>query len=292
MQEGGADQFLIHRIRAGDQQAWRQLIERFDGRLRAFARSRLASSADADDLVQETFVGFIQSLPSYDASQALETYLFTILRHKLYDQFRKKKIPVLAAPAEGDDWWERIDPGTSETPSGILAQAEAQRGCEDVLADVLRRLIYEHRDRGAFDDLQVTELIFFAGRRNLEVAELLDMDQKAVAGVKFRAIAKLRQFLDELDAPLPDDDGADVTVAKVWRERRLTCLKRSTLGAFVLGVLDEPWLGYTQFHLDVVACPLCLANLQDLESEESAASRAGESIFTSSVGFLSRASNA
>ena len=103
MQEGGADQFLIQRIRAGDQSAWRQLIERFDGRLHAFARSRLASKSDADDLVQETFVGFIQSLPAYDPSQSLETYLFTILRHKLYDQFRRKKVPIVAAPAEGDE---------------------------------------------------------------------------------------------------------------------------------------------------------------------------------------------
>lgn len=292
MQEGVADQFLVQLIRAGDQQAWRQIIERFEGRLRAFARSRLAAKGDADDLVQEAFVGFIQSLPAYDAAQSLETYLFSILRHKLYDQLRKKKLPVLSAPADGDDWWERIDPGTSETPSGLLAQAEAQRLREDILADVLRKLIHEYRDRAAFDDLQVIELVFFAGRRNLEVAELLDMDQKAVAGVKFRAIQKLQQFLQEGDAPLPDDDdGAEVTVARVWRERRLTCLKRSTLGSYVLGVLDGPWLGYTQFHLDVVACPLCLANLQDMESEEPAApGRPSETIFTSSVGFLSRAS--
>lgn len=289
MQESGADEFLIESIRAGDQQAWRQLIDRFEGRLRAFARARIASRTDADDLVQETFVGFIQSLRAFDATQSLETYLFSILRHKLYDQLRRRKPAVLAPATEPDDWWERIDPGTQETPSMILAQAEAQRGREHVLADVLRRLIHEYRDRSAFDDLQVIELIFFAGRRNLEVAELLDLDQKAVAGVKFRAIGRLRQFLDELNAPLPDDEGAEVTVARVWRDRRLTCLKRGTLGSYALGVLEEPWLGYTQFHLDVVGCPLCLANLQDLENDDSAqVSPVRESIFASSVGFLSR----
>jgi RNA polymerase sigma-70 factor, ECF subfamily len=291
MESGSADQFLVERIRAGDQNAWRQLIERYDGRLLAFARSRLRSSADAEDLVQEAFIGFVTSLVSYDPNQSLETYLFTILRHKLYDLLRKKKLPTVDEPAGSDDWWERHAPGTTETPSGILAQAEAQQARENLLADLLRQLIHEYRDRSAFDDLQVIELLFYAGRRNLEVGDLLEMDQKVVAGVKFRAIQKLQKFIEDSAADWPAGDDAEVTVARVWRERRLTCLKRSTLGAYALGVLDDPWLSYTQFHLDVVGCPLCLANLQDLESEETTTGRPPtESIFASSVGFLSRVS--
>ena len=86
-----------------------------------------------------------------------------------------------------------------------------------------------------------------------------------------------------------DEDRADVTVARVWRERRLTCLKRSTLGSYSLGVLDDPWQSYTQFHMDVVACPMCLANLADLQAEEEEWKPADtERMFASSVGFLSR----
>lgn len=78
-------------------------------------------------------------------------------------------------------------------------------------------------------------------------------------------------------------------MARVWRENRLTCLKRSTLGSYLLGVLDNPWQGYTQFHLDVVACPMCLANLADLESEEDDRVPTNtEEMFASSVGFLKK----
>ena len=175
-----------------------------------------------------------------------------------------------------------------------MARAEAQRQQEDLLAKVLRRLIHELRDRDAFDDLQVIELLFYAGRRNREVADLFDLDQKAVAGIKFRAIAKLQKYLgeaEEIALEALDETEADVTVARVWRERRLTCLKRSTLGSYLLNVLEEPWLAYTQFHLDVVACPMCLANLQDLEEEEVADEprTVSEQIFASSVGFLKTA---
>lgn len=287
-----ADHFLVTQIRAGDQPAWRQLIERYSGRLLAFARTRTSSLSDAEDLVQETFVGFLQSLANFDESRSLETYLFTILRYKLYDMLRQRKLKTVSEPADADQWWDRIAPGTEETPSGLAIQQEAQQQQERLLADILRQLIHELRDRGSFDDLQVIELIFFGGRRNLDVAELLDLDQKAVAGIKFRAIQKLQKYVSEREPEAIaclDEDRADVTVARVWRERRLTCLKRSTLGSYSLGVLDDPWRSYTQFHMDVVACPMCLANLADLGAEEEDWKPADtERMFASSVGFLSR----
>ncbi len=287
---GNADQFLVEQIRKGKEHAWRQLIDRYTGRLLAFARARTASLSDAEDLVQETFVGFLQSRTHYDPSRSLETYLFTILRYKLYDLLRQRKATVLAEPADAEGWWEQIVPGSTETPSGIAVTAEAQRQQEQLLSEMLIQLIHELRDRDAFGDLQVIELTFFAGKRNLEIADLLDIDQKAVAGIKFRAIQKLQKYLGQRDpASLAclDEANADVTVARVWREQRLTCLKRSTLGSYLLGVLDEPWHSYTQFHLDVVGCPMCLANLADLEAEEDDRTPADtERMFASSVGFL------
>jgi RNA polymerase sigma factor (sigma-70 family) len=296
METSDADRFLVDRIRQGDQTAWRQLIERYGGRLLAFARARAPSLADAEDLVQETFVGFLQSLSYYDNIRSLETYLFTIIRHKLRDLFRARRTSMQSAAGEVDDWLEQTVADDAETPSGAAESAEALRLQESMLADVLRRLIHELRDRNAFDDLQVIELIFYAGRRNLEVAEVCGIDQKAVAGIKFRALQRLQKFLGEQEASALaalSETHAEVTVARVWREHRLTCLKRSTLGAYLLGVLEDPWLSYTQFHLDVVACPTCLANLADLESEEDqAAARPNtQAMFESSVGFLSRASH-
>ena len=177
----------------------------------------------------------------------------------------------------------------------MAAKAEARSQLESTLAELLRKLIHELRDRGAFTDLQVIELLFYGDKRNLDVADLLEMDQKAVAGIKFRAIQKLRKFIEADEAaeePALDESRAEVTVARVWREQRLTCLKRSTLGSYLLGLLEEPWQSYTQFHLDVVGCPMCLANMEDLAEEDRQVEpgRSHESLFASSVGFLSRPS--
>jgi RNA polymerase sigma factor (sigma-70 family) len=289
-----ADQFLIDEIREGSQAAWRQLIDRFHGRLLAFARARTSSLSDAEDLVQDSFVGFLQSLDHFDTGRSLETYLFTILRYKLYDLLRQKKLPVQHEPFDAEDWWDRVVPGTEETPSGVAVLAEASDAQQSLLAEILRQLIHEYRDREAFKDLQVIELVFFAGMRNLDVGELLDTDQKAVAGIKFRAIQKLQKFLADRDPSALkclEESQADITVARVWRERRLTCLKRSTLGSYLLGVVSEPWKSYVQFHLDVVGCPMCVANYSDLESEQDDdVPLDTERFFQSSVGFLSRLS--
>ncbi len=294
MDAPNADQFLIDQVRDGDQNAWRQLIDRYEGRLVAFARTRARGLADAEDLVQETFVGLLQSLSRFDNRRSLETYLFTILRYKIVDQLRARKMTTVHAPEESADWWDHVMPLDSETPSDILADRETRDDFENRLAELLRRLIHDLRDREAFDDLSVIELVFFKGMRNLDVGNLFDIDQKAVAGIKFRAIQKLQKYLAESDDPEKKltETEADVTVARVWREKRLTCLKRSTLGSHLLGVLEDPWNRYTQFHLDVVSCPMCLANLSDLEVTESEQGRQlSESIFASSIGFLSRASN-
>lgn len=290
------DQYLVEQIRAGSESAWRQLIDRYQGRLMAFARSRIASIADAEDVVQDTLIGFLQSLSRYDASRSLETYLFTILRYKMTDFLRAGGSGARKLETQAEDWWEETTPCAQEAPSAAAAQAESAAAQEEVLAIVLRQLIHDLRDRGAFEELQIIELLFYAGRRNNGVAELLDVDEKHVAGVKFRAIQRIQKYLSEMEASLlsaMSEVQAGTSVADVWRRQRITCLKRGTLGQYLLGVLEEPWLNYTQFHLDVVGCPMCLANLEDMQQDEAGqdAPASTSQLFASSVGFLSRASH-
>src|SRR3954449_4821047 len=84
-----SDRLLIQQIRQGDARAWEQLIGRYEGRLLAFVDRRLHDRAASEDVVQETFVGFLNSLPNYDDGRELQTYLFTIASHKLTDYLRR-----------------------------------------------------------------------------------------------------------------------------------------------------------------------------------------------------------
>jgi DNA-directed RNA polymerase specialized sigma24 family protein len=105
-----ADRLLIARIRAGEQEAWAECIARFEGRLLAFVDSRLRDKAASEDVVQETFLGFLVGLPNYDDTTPPETFLFSIAAHKLTDVLRRKgRRPTAARRCR---WWPAT-PGTT-----------------------------------------------------------------------------------------------------------------------------------------------------------------------------------
>jgi len=300
--EQDPDAYLVHRIRDGDTRAWQQLIDRYHGRLIAFARSRLTDGAEAEDALQETLLGFLSSIKTFDEERSLETYLFAILRYKIQESLTRRRRAPKAAPGfdASDDTPMPQEPATRETPSSVAAQRESIRQARAVIGGVLRRLIEELRDRGKLEDLQAIELLFFVGLRNREVADRLGRDEKSIAGVKFRALNRLREFLadaiaegqfDPTSIPLQELLADDAGIASIWRRQRLTCLKRGTLGSYLLGVLEEPWQSYTKFHLETVACLMCRANRDDLATVEGGGTRRElpEQLFQSSVGFMSRA---
>src|SRR3954467_15307422 len=89
-----ADRYLLERIARGDTEGWYQLVQPYQGRLLAFARSRLNRKEEAEDLVQDTFIAFLEGLKNFRENASVETFLFTILRHKLIDFFRGKQMRV------------------------------------------------------------------------------------------------------------------------------------------------------------------------------------------------------
>src|SRR5438552_13407058 len=106
-----ADRLLIQDIRRGDPRAWENLIARYEGRLLAFVERRLHDRAASEDVVQETFVGFLNSLPNFDDRRELQTYLFTIASHKLTDHLRRLGRHPLhpASDSPGDLLQQQLD---------------------------------------------------------------------------------------------------------------------------------------------------------------------------------------
>src|SRR6476620_9885228 len=99
-----SDRLLIQQIRQGDPRAWETLIARYEGRLLAYVQRRLRDRSASEDVVQETFVGFLNSLPNFDDRRELQTYLFTIASHKLTDHLRKAgRHPLKSLSESGND---------------------------------------------------------------------------------------------------------------------------------------------------------------------------------------------
>lgn len=64
-------------------------VKSFTGDLSRYARGRVKDRAVADDLVQLTFVSAWQTLDKFAEQSSPRTWLFSILKHKLADHYRK-----------------------------------------------------------------------------------------------------------------------------------------------------------------------------------------------------------
>src|SRR6202158_6506776 len=95
------DRLLIKQIRRGDPRAWENLVARYEGRLLAFVERRLHDRSTSEYVVQETFIGFLNSLPHFDPNRELQTYLFTIASHKITDHLRRSGRHPLHPASEG-----------------------------------------------------------------------------------------------------------------------------------------------------------------------------------------------
>jgi RNA polymerase sigma-70 factor (ECF subfamily) len=195
MAHNDAEALLVRQVRAGDAQAWRQLIEKYEGRLLAFVDSRLRDRAASEDVVQETFIGFLTSLPHYDDKRDMEAYLFSIAAHKLTDHLRKQgRRPI--DQFGSDDHGRPLDevPGEARHASSIARSDERRRAEERLLADSLGQLVREWLARGDYTRLQCLELLIVKNWANKDVAKYLDLTEQAVASYKFQTVSRLKDM--------------------------------------------------------------------------------------------------
>jgi len=292
-----AECYMVDRIRRGSGEAWSQLVERYQGRLTAFARRRAPRGVDAEDLVQDTFLLFLQGLNNYREQANLETFLFVILRRRLAGAHRGRYIGVCDLPeTEGGDRAGAMA-APNPTASWYARRDEQRDAARAALLTALQSLVQKMQDAMDLRDLQIIELLFYAQWPNRKIAAELKMDADAIALLKHRWIKQLHERVvpllkHKLGETIPwDMPGAvDSLLTEIWEEQRLSCPKRSTIGGFVLGTLDEPWQQYVGFHLNRLRCSFCGANLQDLQEQTRQDSTAlRHRILQSTVGFFRKA---
>ncbi len=189
-----SDKQLVKRIRTGESEAWQECIDIYEGRLLAFARSRLNDRSSAEDIVQETFMGFLKALPNYDENTPLESWLFSIAAHKLIDAMRRTgrrpTVPLLLPDSDGRGGREPT--GGARAASSMMRSHEKSHAESAVVEACLRALIQDFKRIQAWERLQCVELIFVLGWPNKDVARRLNLTEQSVANHKFFVVAKLK----------------------------------------------------------------------------------------------------
>jgi RNA polymerase sigma-70 factor (ECF subfamily) len=99
------DSQLLTQYAEGDEEAFRELVNRYKNSLYAFLKQFLAHQDLVEDVFQETFMQLFTSRTSFDPNRPLRPWLFTIAANKAKDALRK---------------WQR----TSAVPIGTIADSQ------------------------------------------------------------------------------------------------------------------------------------------------------------------------
>lgn len=196
-----ADAFLVDKIRSGDPDAWQTLIDRYEGRLMAFTDSRIRNRASSEDIVQEAFVGFLISLPNYDGSRPLESYLFSICAYKLTDHLRREgRRPSIQMHGRGSEGAGQIEPtGTERVASSIARSVERKAIEETAVREAIAQQIDRWKSSDGWIKLKAIELLFVCGRPNKEVSELLNLSEQQIANFKSDFQIRMRSIIKRMN---------------------------------------------------------------------------------------------
>lgn len=292
-----AEQFLLDQIRQGDDRAWAQFVERYRGRLFAYARQQLGQSADAEDIVQEVFINFIRALNTYRGDSSVESFLFVILRRKIISEYRKKKAlrvgliqDVYQKDAEESSDYLSGFPGHEPTASTYARRDEQTEKLFLTLSGTIMPLLERIKATLNFEHLKIIELLFYCQLPNSDVAAALKIDAGKVGVLKHRWLRQIQHDLEGTDVGGLSEANLEGLLAQIWQMYRPSCPKRNTIGAFLLKTLDPEWQAYVNFHLNVLGCHFCQANYQDIQqqNQQKGADKLQQRIMESTVGFLQK----
>jgi RNA polymerase sigma-70 factor, ECF subfamily len=199
---------LLERLRAGDEAAFAELVERYSGTLLRVAQTFVPSRAVAEEVVQETWLGVLRGLDSFEGRSSLKTWLFRILtnRAKTRGERERRTVPfaALAASESGGDF-EPVDPdrfvpvagdpragfwGTpprrwEESPDRSLQSTEAVKRVKAAIEELprMQRLVITMRD--------------LEGWPSEEVCNVLEISETNQRVLLHRARSKVRAALED-----------------------------------------------------------------------------------------------
>ncbi|MDP6718300.1 MAG: sigma-70 family RNA polymerase sigma factor, partial [Pirellulaceae bacterium] len=184
-------------LQAHDEGEWARLNADYFDRVYFYIKRRINDADIAEDACLETFFGALKGISRFDERYNIEQYLFGIAAKKVVDVLRKSghEIQIVDDDEDSTNFFGNV-PGESMDPAVATIQREKINRQRDALVEILKDYTATLWEAGDFKRLKTIELIFLKGWKHRRIAEYLDYpDEKAVAGVKFRAIRDFQERL-------------------------------------------------------------------------------------------------
>src|SRR5579883_149399 len=185
---------LVRRIQAGDEMAFREIVERYQSKVFSIIFGILRNHNDAEDIAQQVFAKIYFSIKNFDFRSSLLTWIYKITVNECYDYLRKKRVRKLVYESDfsADESlrMENTEPATDQAP-GVddrLAQ-------HDLILKLLKKLSEEDRSLILLKEVE--------GHSVEELSEMTGMNENTIKVKLFRARQKLVKAAQRLErAPL------------------------------------------------------------------------------------------
>ncbi len=86
------DSVLLSRLLDRDERALKSFYTLHKLSLLSFIQKTITDSGEAEEIMQDTFLDFIEGLRDFRGQSSLKTYLYSITKYKIIDKLRRKKI--------------------------------------------------------------------------------------------------------------------------------------------------------------------------------------------------------
>ncbi len=163
----------------GDDNAFGQLVEKYQKPVFSLCYRMLGNSSDAEDAAQESFIRAYRFLKRYDRDRSFATWLLSIASHYCIDRLRKRKLDTVS---------------TDVLPAEIIADRHAPNPEREYQAQEKEILM-----QNLMKDLNPTDraaiiLRYWHGYSEVEIAQALDLTVSAVKSRLYRSRQALAQL--------------------------------------------------------------------------------------------------
>ena len=184
--DGPSDQELIAKVRGGEGAAFEKLMRRYNQRIFRAARSILRDEAEAEDVVQETFVRAFHHLDDFEEGSSVGTWLTRIAVNEALSRLRRsQRFDVLESEMNQQEGGSQLVESKQPGPEDQASSRELQsllRAAIDSLSQELRTVFV---------------LREIEGLSTLETSEALQLSPEAVRVRFHRARHALRRAVEK-----------------------------------------------------------------------------------------------
>ena len=182
MREEGAgdEEGLVHRLRAGDGQAFEEMVRAYQHRVFGVALRMLSSPAEAEEVAQEVFLRVHRSVAEFRGEAKLSTWLYAIASRVCLTRLTTAERRMIR---RGEEALAKV-PTPGDGPAGDLERSELEAALHCAIAELPedRRIVVVLRD--------------LEGLSYEEIAQALDLELGTVRSRLHRARMDLKDKME------------------------------------------------------------------------------------------------